>query len=1014
MKLRVLSALSMLAVGANAIAATSTFGSAPADPGVINQERIIYWMTKRGELPANATAEQKAAALKAYLSKKSFERPKLQGELADKIHAAEHLVPHTQFAHKNGANKGTKLRSQMIKNNNDVTVKVLTILVDFPDLKYNENRLSASDTAMYYDDYSVDHYDAMLFNRDGYEGPNGQTLETSHQFYQQVSGGTFFFTGKAYDWVTADKDAAEYGGNDPDDNDNDMAPRELVIEAVRKAVAENNIDLTEYDKTDFFDLDGDGNIFEPDGIIDHVMVFHSSVGEEAGGGVLGEDAIWSHRWFVGPDAVDIPDSDIKLHGYTINPIDAAIGVTVHEFGHDLGLPDLYDTDNGEISSPVGDWSVMASGSWNGSPAGSRPSHFSPYGREYLQNRYGGNWVNQHEVDFSNLESEVISLVEATNHNNGINQVKVNLPTIQGEFDIYQGSYALYSGDGHLKDNRASITLDLPAETATLSMKARWDIELDWDYVQVLVNGEVIEGSHTKKDNERYSNITNFITGQSKYIVGAEGDYGWVNLTFDLSAYAGQNATIEIAYITDRYTGGYGFVADNIEIKTAEQTLFSDGLEETSSIVLNGFFKQSDSIDMAPSHYYVQLRSQNGVDSDFVNSKFDDGILIWYRDTGVENNQVNKRPGRVFLGVVDADQNPIKSGSAIRNTGTQIRDAAFSQFDQSTFNGDEHLTAITTFDDKLDYSAPYQPASGIKLPTIGLKMSVDSQVSGSETATITLSRGNADTIETVRDGKAITLSLNSDSLVDGTDVVWNLGDGTQLTGQTVSHNYEANESFDITVSYQNGDGSAELTKSIKVSDAISGTINTQVTGKTVVFSADLTGGDGEYFYQWDIGDGSDVTGAANPSHDYEEFGQYPVVLRVMDNSHVVYKLTTVVTVAAAPLEATINHTVNNLRASFTTDVSGGDGSYSYQWDFGDGNTSTSANPSRTYSTAGTYTVTLIVTDGAGESVTTTTSVTVTAPVVTPPPTPTNNGGSGGGSLGIVSLFALLLLARRRQS
>ena len=38
----------------------------------------------------------------------------------------------------------------------------------------------------------------------------------------------------------------------------------------------NGLNLTEYDKTDLFDFDGDGNVNEPDGIIDHIMLFHSS------------------------------------------------------------------------------------------------------------------------------------------------------------------------------------------------------------------------------------------------------------------------------------------------------------------------------------------------------------------------------------------------------------------------------------------------------------------------------------------------------------------------------------------------------------------------------------------------------------------------------------------------------------------------------------------------------------------------------------------------------------------
>ena len=45
----------------------------PTDAGVINKERILYWLEKRGELSKNATNEQKQRALTSYLAKKSFE-----------------------------------------------------------------------------------------------------------------------------------------------------------------------------------------------------------------------------------------------------------------------------------------------------------------------------------------------------------------------------------------------------------------------------------------------------------------------------------------------------------------------------------------------------------------------------------------------------------------------------------------------------------------------------------------------------------------------------------------------------------------------------------------------------------------------------------------------------------------------------------------------------------------------------------------------------------------------------
>src|SRR3990172_9249534 len=56
-----------------------------------------------------------------------------------------------------------------------------------------------------------------------------------------------------------------------------------------------------------------------------------------------------------------------------------IGVIAHEFGHDLGLPDLYDTD-GSSNGGVGEWDIMATGSWNGSPRGTQPAHMTAWAK----------------------------------------------------------------------------------------------------------------------------------------------------------------------------------------------------------------------------------------------------------------------------------------------------------------------------------------------------------------------------------------------------------------------------------------------------------------------------------------------------------------------------------------------------------------------------------------------------------------------------------------------------------
>jgi len=991
----------LLALLSTSVTAVDRVHSSPTDAGVINQERILYWLEKRGEVAANASAEQKAAAIKAYLAKKSYGKPVVPGALGKKVAIAESLSKvNRQSTHKSSllSAKAAPLTMNVTRNDVEMTVKVLAIMVDFPDLKHDEND-DIDDQ-----DVSQQHYEELLYSTDR---PTGIS---AYQYYQQESGGTFYFTGEAHGWVTAENNAAHYGGNDPDNNDNDMDVPALVTEAVTKAVSELNIDLSEFDKTDLFDIDNDNIINEPDGIIDHVMIFHSSVGEEAGGGSLGEDAIWSHRFFVFDEQnqpVSIPGSDIKLYGYTINPIDAKTGVVVHEFGHDLGLDDEYNTNNGPIGSPVGDWSLMASGTWV--DGGRAPSSFSPLALDYFSERYQGNWINQQALDFVDLNSESVDLVHANNHDGGINQVKVDIGgSALPFFAPFAGDYQYYSGSGDEKDLRLAFDVTLPTEASTLTMTAHWKIEQDWDYLQVLVNGTAIAGNHTKANNAHWD-VTHFISGNSSDIEGAQGEPAWVELSFDLAGYENQTVTIELAYITDQAVGDYGFAVDNIEVTANDSSIFSSDAEQANQVTLNGFSRISDSIEGESRYYYMQLRSYQGNDSMLAGEGYDHGVVLWYRDDNVTNNKVDVHPGEVFIGVVDADQNLIKSGSTIRGTYTQLRDAAFSKYTQSSFNSDNHLTNNDTFSDKDDYSSPAQPESGINLPTLGLVMEVVTQEANSLQANISIAKQDIADVSVTQDGLTVNLSIDDPEYSEGTEVTWNVGDGTELQGSTVSHTYGAAGNYTITAMYSTNSGNKTIDKSVVVGEKVMADITANVSGKHVSFSANVNGGFGDFTYRWDFGDGTDVSKSLSPEHEYSTEGTYTVTLAITDDTMQTYTFTSEVTISdVEPLSVSFTSTSSNLNVTFQSAVSGGDSTYTYAWDFGDGNSSTDANPSHTYASAGSYSVTLTVTDGAGSTDEVTRSVTVSAAVVTQP---SKSSSSGGGSFGY---FALMLLGVLRLS
>jgi len=805
--------------------------NSPTDAGVINKERILYWLEKRGELSINATNEQKKQAFTQYIAKKSFKPAVLPPALSKKVSATERFSSR-EFRESMSSNSGlkkTQVAHSLLQSSPaaqvETTVNVLAILVDFNDLKHDDNGIEPSDTGMYYPSYPVAHYNDLLFSSTGFDSPSGQNIESAFQYYQHESGQQFFFAGQVNDWVTAANDASYYGAND-EETDSDKNVKELVIEAVTLLVAKG-VNLSEYDKTDLFDFDGDGNVNEPDGVIDHIMVFHSSIGEEAGGGDLAENAIWSHRSFVfneaGTQAATIPGSDIKAFGYTINPIDAAPGVVVHEFGHDLGLLDEYDIDSSDIGAPVSEWSVMASGSWLGSPAGTRPSAFSPLARDYLQERYQGNWINQHEVDFETLSNESISLVSTVDHT-AVNQVKVNLPPIQLDFPAaYAGEYQFYSNQGDMLANNLSFSVDVPAGISTLSMKARWEIEEDYDYVQVLVNNVALKGNHSENNNPYYPTIGEYISGNSADILGAEGDLKWVDLTFDLSSFAGQRIIIQMDYKTDQAVGGYGFVTDEIKVTNGENTITTIDGETEGQAILDGFSRLSDRIDGLPHNYYIQLRSHTGVDSRLSNAGYDAGVLVWYRNDNIADNKVDEHAGELFIGVVDADQNLVKSSDgSIRNSYSQIHDAAFSLYDQNAFNGDDHSVASSFFSDADDYSSPEQAESGLILPKLDFSMKVDLQSSDSTSGTVTLSSSSEPSDLTASfTHSADELVVNFTSTVAGGDSQytydWAFGDNNNNTVQNPVHTYTEAGSYNVELTVTDSTGiSIKTTRNVTVS------------------------------------------------------------------------------------------------------------------------------------------------------------------------------------------------------
>jgi immune inhibitor A len=221
-----------------------------------------------------------------------------------------------------------------LNNTRTDTFKVPLILVEFPDA---------------YATYDSSDFD-LIMNQPGYTHLNYDNTGSFRDFYQEISHGQFLPVAEVSNWFLAPNEHDYYAYSDPDGYPH---VRQLVRDMV------DSLEASGFDWS-IYDNDGDG-------YVDALNLVHQGAGAEEGD----YSNIWSHKWSLGNLAVSY--DGVTISSYNINPeiqngSIVAIGVLAHEFGHALGLPDLYDTDY--TSSGAGKLALMASGAWgtsNNSP-----------------------------------------------------------------------------------------------------------------------------------------------------------------------------------------------------------------------------------------------------------------------------------------------------------------------------------------------------------------------------------------------------------------------------------------------------------------------------------------------------------------------------------------------------------------------------------------------------------------------------------------------------------------------
>jgi hypothetical protein len=157
---------------------------------------------------------------------------------------------------------------------------------------------------------------------------------------------------------------------------------------------------------------------------------------------------------------------------------------------------------------------------------------------------------------------------------------------------HDGGYELWGGRGTLLTNTATLSTPIAlGADAELTFWTNYAIEEGWDFgfVQVSTDGgstwTSLANNYTTSEHDPSA-----IQGVQDNVPGLTGSSGgWVQMTFDLSAYAGQSVLLRFMYITDWATEENGFYVDDIAVTDGSGTLFDDGLEGGSgNWVLEGW------------------------------------------------------------------------------------------------------------------------------------------------------------------------------------------------------------------------------------------------------------------------------------------------------------------------------------------------------------------------------------------------------------------------------------------
>jgi immune inhibitor A len=314
---------------------------------------------------------------------------------------------------------------------------------------------------------------------------------------------------------------------------------------------------------------------------------------------------------------------------------------------------------------------------------------------------------------------------------------------------FAGTKQYFSGNDNRLDTKLTKTVNLrTATTASLDLKARYNIEEDYDYLYF----------EASTDGTTWTALNGTVNGEPFGVDGAtprrpaldgSSNNQWVDISVPLTAYAGKTVQVRLRYKTDGGFAAGGFFGDNLTIVADGTPQSVDGAEGTPAWTASGFSVVGESVTKSYDNFYIAgHRSYVSYDRYLKTGPYNygwpdkpqwaehfayqQGLLISYNNSYWTNNNVNVHPGEGRNLIIDAHPQAIYNlqGQPWR-ARIQLYDAPFGlrkpdSFTLHTEGKPSYIrgqAAQPLFDDTKDYFTEAIPWHGVKLPAVGVKIRV---------------------------------------------------------------------------------------------------------------------------------------------------------------------------------------------------------------------------------------------------------------------------------------------------